>query len=384
MLNQQRLRPCPEMHFHEYPKHKGWKSQPFQGLAPPHQYQMCRSLLTAPAQSCLHISPRFRVSSLSRASLLPSPPNYLIQLYLFRINVQVWSATQEKMSWRLWMCSLGQHHPAGFVWSFLLSPSSEGPAPRPPSLYCPGFPCRDSYCTKWGENKAPALGVVVYLAHCDFQKNLDEGWGKATSMRSWEQSSGSPRTPAKPGAHPVPLSARKHSSARAVGPTKPGGSPPTQTALTPFRSKTQGKRLLSERDFFLRNVVTPQKAIFEGNVADRKSQDKSRVSKAGLWLMSKMRYWEFETRLRIRTPNEKPTRSNSSLPCWRHCESSYCDSFQNILEFCLPAEKAKRIIFYPPYFPKLSVLIPFFSSFSRQKWTPLSISYIFLAFIFEC
>lgn len=172
-----RLWPCPaEMQCHEYSKYKGWKSQLFQGLLPPHWCQTCRSLLVAPAQGCLHISPRFHVSSLSQASLLPSPLKYLIWFYSFCINIQVWSAMQEKMYSGLWMCSLGQHHPAheldlSQVFSSA-SPSWEGPAPHPPSHYCPGFPCHDSYCTKCGKNKEPALQAVVYLAHCDFQKKI--------------------------------------------------------------------------------------------------------------------------------------------------------------------------------------------------------------------
>lgn len=296
--------------------------------------------------------------------------SFICSVLTFRFEVQCrkrctrgsgcapWASTILLMSW---IC---------LKFSLLLSPSWEGPAPHPPSLYFPGFPCHDSYCTKCGKNKEPALQVVVYLAHCDFQNKSWSGLRHGHVNEKLRAKLQVPLHSSKAWSSPRPPHSGKKQLSRSHRPTEPGVSPPTQTALTPFRNRTEGKRLLLERDFFLSSVMTPQEAVFEGNVADRKSQEKLTISKASLSLMSKMCYCEFRTRLRILTSNEKPTWSNSSLPCWRHCEISYYDSFHNTLEFCLPAGKAKCIIFSPPDFPKLSVLNPFFLKFFQSKMNP--------------
>ena len=162
-----------------------WKSQLFQGLLLSYGYRMCWSLLVAPAPNCPHISPRFHVSSLSRASVLRCPLNYLTWFYLFCINVQVWSAIQEKMYSGLQTCSLDQHRPAreldfsAVVFSFAFAPLWEAGSTSPTFSLLPGLSLPWQLLSETAK-KEPALQIVVYLAHCDFLKNLGLGLGIAT------------------------------------------------------------------------------------------------------------------------------------------------------------------------------------------------------------
>lgn len=142
-------------------------------------YPTCWSLLVAPALSCLHISPGFHVSSLSRASLLHCPPNYLIQFYLFCINVQVWSATQEKMYSGLRTRSLDQHSPAGEmdfsadVFFFAFARLRGVGSTSPTFSLLPGLSVPWQLLSEMAK-KEPALQTVAYLAHCDFlKKNIN-------------------------------------------------------------------------------------------------------------------------------------------------------------------------------------------------------------------
>lgn len=164
MHNQQRLWPFPVGNA------TAWivKAQRLKISTPPratvsHWCQMCWSLPVA----LPNISPRFHVSSLSWASLLPCPLNQLIQFYVLCINVQVWSAIQEIMYSWLQMCSLSSTALLRTwillrLFSLLLSPSSKGPgAPHSPPLYCLGFPYHDNYCLK--EQEKSQCSKVVFI-----------------------------------------------------------------------------------------------------------------------------------------------------------------------------------------------------------------------------
>lgn len=239
------------MPFHEYSKAGNLNSS--KGHFYPTGVK-CASFPVASAPTCLHISPRLPVSSLSWASPLHCPLNELIWFYLLCINIQVKNVLRalDMLPGPALSCSR-----AGFSCSCF--PFCFHPAQR-------GWDHLTHLSTAWAfltvtttetEKKRASVTNCCLSSPLWFPKTSCSGFRHGHINKQLTAQLLVPTHTNKPMASPnwsltCPSIVRERTgSVRSINPTNPWEFSPSEERAHPsLRNKTKGKCMLWERDFF--------------------------------------------------------------------------------------------------------------------------------------